>query len=60
MKKLKYLSIIIMISIASSQWKNLTLQDVFKNPPFEFASLGQWQWLRENDTDVFLKMDTTQ
>ena len=59
MKKIRILILLTMVSIITAQWKDLTLEDVFKKPPFEFASIGQWKWLPEIDDYLFFKMDTT-
>ncbi len=48
-----------MISLLNAQWKDLTLEDVFKKSPFKTASIGQWKWLPESDDYLFFKMDTT-
>jgi len=56
---IRILILLTMVSIITAQWKDLTLEDVFKKPPFEFASIGQWKWLPEIDDYLFFKMDTT-
>ena len=48
-----------MISFLNAQWKDLTLEDVFKKSPFEYASIGQWKWFPDTDDYLFFKMDTT-
>ena len=37
----------------------MTLEDVFKKSPFEFASIGQWKWLPGTDEYLFFKIDMT-
>ena len=59
MKKTRFLLLLFMISLLTAQWKDLTLEDVFKKSPFEFASIGQWKWLPDTDKYLFFKMDTT-
>ena len=51
--------IVLMTSLLNAQWKDLTLEDVFKKSPFEYASIGQWKWLPDTDDYLFFKMDTT-
>lgn len=68
MKKIHILLLLVMVSVITAQWKDLTLEDVFKKSPFKIASIGQWneyayigQWKWSPDTDdyLFFKMDTT-
>ncbi len=59
MKKSRLLIPFILVSIITAQWKDLTLEDVFKKPPFKLATIGQWQWMPEADAYLFFKMDTT-
>lgn len=59
MKKIRILLLLSMISMLTAQWKDLTLEDVFKKSPFEFASIGQWKWVPDSDEYLFFKMDTT-
>lgn len=60
MKKYRLLlGLSILTTITFAQWKDLTLEDVFKRPPFKYASLGQWQWLPDHDAYLFFKVDTT-
>lgn len=59
MKKICILLLLAMVSTLSAQWKDLTLEDVFKKSPFEIASIGQWKWLPDTDAYLFFKMDTT-
>jgi len=58
-KKTHILLIFIMISLLNAQWKDLTLEDVFKKSPFKTASIGQWKWFPESDDYLFFKMDST-
>ena len=59
MKKIQIILIVLMTSLLNAQWKDLTLEDVFKKSPFEYASIGQWKWLPDTDDYLFFKMDTT-
>ncbi|MFC1785879.1 S9 family peptidase [Candidatus Neomarinimicrobiota bacterium] len=57
MKKMRILVFLMMVSIITAQWKDLTLEDAIKESPFKTASLGQWKWISESDEYLF--MDTT-
>ncbi len=59
MKKTLTLLLLVMVSVITAQWKDLTLADVFKKKSlFEFASISEWHWLP--DTDEYISfMDTT-
>ncbi len=59
MKKTLFLIPFILVSVITAQWKDLTLEDVFKKPPFKLASIGQWQWVPESDEYLFFNMDTS-
>jgi dipeptidyl-peptidase-4 len=59
MKKMRISLMFLMISTLTAQWQDLSLGDVFKKSPFEFASLGQWKWSPDTDEYLFFKMDTT-
>ena len=59
MKKIRILLFLSIISMLSAQWKDLSLEDVFKKSPFKTASIGQWKWLPDTDEYLFFKMDTT-
>ncbi len=56
MKKIRILLLLSMISMLTAQWKDLTLEDVFKKSPFEFASIGQWKWLEDSDEYLFFNL----
>ena len=58
MKKIRILLLLAMVSVITAQWKDLTLEDVFKKSPFETASIGQWKWVIDSDNHLFF-MDTT-
>ena len=58
MKKTLTLLLLVMVSVITAQWKDLTLEDVFKKSPFETASIGQWKWVPDYDEYLFF-MDTT-
>jgi dipeptidyl-peptidase-4 len=57
MKKMRILVFLIMVSIITAQWKDLTLEDAVIDPPYKVASIGQWKWISESDEYLF--MDTT-
>ena len=59
MKKLRLSLILVLLSIVFGQYKDLTLEDVFKKSPFKYASLGKWKWLPDQDVYLFFKMDTS-
>ncbi len=59
MKNIRILLIMLMISLLNAQWKDLTLEDVFKKSPFKIASIGKWKWIPESDEYLFIEMDTT-
>lgn len=68
MKKIHILLLLVMVSVITAQWKDLSLEDVFKNRPFkyafigqwnEYAYIGQWKWSPDTDDYLFFKMDTT-
>ncbi|MCK4904427.1 MAG: hypothetical protein KAS35_07015, partial [Candidatus Marinimicrobia bacterium] len=59
MKKIRILLLLAMVSVITAQWKDLTLEDVFKKSPFEIASIGQWKWSPDTDEYIFFKIDTT-
>lgn len=59
MKKIRILLLLVMVSVITAQWKDLTLEDVFKKSPFKIASIGQWKWSPDTDEYLFFKMDTT-
>ena len=53
MKKKWILLLLAMVSVITAQWKNLTLEDVFKKSPFKIASIGQWKWVAGSDDYLF-------
>ena len=59
MKRIRILLLLSMISILTAQWKDLTLDDVFKKKPFKYATLGQWKWLSDSDSYLFFELDST-
>lgn len=59
MIKIRIVLLLSMISMLTAQWKDLTLEDVFKKSPFKTASIGQWKWLPDADEYLFFEMDTT-
>jgi len=59
MKKYSIVFFSILISVLFAQRKDLSLEDVFKNPPFEFATIGQWNWIPKSDSYAFLMRDTS-
>ncbi|MBU0528141.1 DPP IV N-terminal domain-containing protein, partial [bacterium] len=57
MKKIRILLLLMMVSIITAQWKDLTLEDAVIHPPYKVASIGLWKWIPESDEYLF--MDTT-
>ena len=60
MKKYSIIFLTVLISALFAQRRDLTLEDVFKNPPFEFVTSGQWNWIPNSDSYSFLQSDTSQ
>ena len=58
MNKKQFVFTLLMISLIFGQWKDLTFEDVFSRPPFENATIGQWDWLPGEDSYIFFQMDT--
>ncbi len=56
MKKIRILLLFSMISALTAQWKDLSLEDVFKNRPFEYATIGQWKWLPDTNGYLFFNL----
>lgn len=59
MKKIHILLLFLFISVLTAQWKDLSLEDVFKKSPFKMASIGEWKWLPDTDEYLFFEIDTT-
>ena len=49
MKKLAIILFGLIILSISAQEKKLTLEEIFKSRPFEYATIGQWQWYPDSD-----------